>query len=200
MTSSGIPFSIGSGLSWVLIPELHANITVYQAAIFDRALTEEEIANDYKDEINVTNNDELLVYYDFSKDYHFDSFPGAEMPVTDLSSFYTWIPRFKYDLFDSGSAKEINVTFEQGINNTGTMKCSISNGVETCSGEKTSYTHPAFTFDGEDLTGYWINKFELSPENSTTCYNSTYASNCDRNNLDVTSKPNQKSLKKEGQQ
>ena len=119
---------------------------------------------------------------------------GEKILMDDILAFYVWIPRFKYDLFESGSPKLINIMFEEGIDNTGTMKCNFVNGTEVCTGETTSYTHPAFTFDDEELTGYWINKFELSPEPNTTCYSSVTSTNCNVNNLNLVSKPNLKSL------
>lgn len=137
----------------------------------------------------------VTVYSTTDTDY-FSATEGTEISMEDITMFYVWIPRFKYDLFESGSPKLINVTFEKGVENTGTMKCLVDEeGIETCAGEKISYTHPAFTFDNEELTGYWINKFELSPESSTTCYSDVRATNCNKNNLSITSKPNQKSLR-----
>ncbi len=135
-----------------------------------------------------------VTVYSTSETDYVSATEGTEISIDDITMFYVWIPRFKYDLFESGSPKEINVTFEQGIENTGTMKCNIINGVESCSGEKVSYTHPAFTFDGEELTGYWVSKFELSPESSTTCYSNVNTTNCNMDDLSLTSKPNQKSL------
>lgn len=117
------------------------------------------------------------------RDSYIAASEGTEISMDDISSFYVWIPRFKYDLFESGSPKLINVTFEKGIQNTG---ATID--------ETTSFTHLAFTFGEEELTGYWINKFELSPEQTTTCYNNVNTTNCNINNLALVSKPNLKSL------
>jgi len=130
-----------------------------------------------------------------ARDIYIDANVGEPILMNDISSFYVWIPRFKYDLFESGSPKIINVTFEHGLKNTGTMKCKITAGTEVCTGETTSYTHPAFTFGDEELTGYWINKFELSPEPSTTCYSNVNSTNCNISDLVIVSKPNLNSLR-----
>ena len=52
-------FKLGAALS-------PTNMSVSDALIFDRALTEEEIANDYTLNINPTNTDDLLLRYKFS--------------------------------------------------------------------------------------------------------------------------------------
>lgn len=43
-----------------------SNITISSALVFDRALTDEEVTSDYAEEINPTNKDNLLFYYNFS--------------------------------------------------------------------------------------------------------------------------------------
>jgi len=91
-----------------------------------------------------------------------------------------WIPRYKYKVWnitktvgtDSYDAYNtgIDIVFESGTESTGTIKCnaynfSITNGSlsETCSGTNGSYyTHPAFTFGDDELTGIWVGKFESS--------------------------------------
>lgn len=102
----------------------------------------------------------ITVKPDSSIDY-FTATEGTKIEMDDIMMFYVWIPRFKYDLFGSGNPKLVNITFEQGIKNTGTLKCNISNGIENCTGEKESYTHPAFNFATDELTGFWINKFKI---------------------------------------
>lgn len=137
----------------------------------------------------------VTIYSTAETDY-FNATEGTEILMDDITMFYVWIPRFKYDLFGRDSTNQINVTFEKGIESTGTMKCTFKDGIEDCSGEEISYTHPAFTFDGEELTGYWINKFELSPEIGTNCYNNPTNANCNNNDYNIVSLPNMKSLQR----
>ncbi len=99
------------------------------------------------------------------KDSVFTTYKGATLGtpflMDDIEMFYVWIPRFKYNLLTGDSTQVITVSFEKGLASTGGMSCTFTNGLQTCTGA-TSYTHPAFNFGGENLTGFWINKFEIS--------------------------------------
>ena len=108
--------------------------------------------------------------------------PGTEITKNDILAFYVWIPRFKYKVWnikkiigtDSYSArtKGIDIVFENGIESTGTIKCtylytspssSAGSPNESCTGSNGDYyTHPAFTFGGVNVKGFWMGKFELS--------------------------------------
>ena len=108
--------------------------------------------------------------------------PGTEITESDILAFYVWIPRFKYKVWnikkiigtDSYSArtKGIDIVFENGIESTGTIKCtylytspssSAGSPNESCTGSNGDYyTHPAFTFGGVNVKGFWMGKFELS--------------------------------------
>ena len=110
---------------------------------------------------------------------------GDEIPMSKISTMWTWIPRYKYTYFNTNTPEEINITFEKGTESTGTITCnnSISGSgsvSESCSDSKngglktgvSTYTHPAFNFGGTQLTGIWVGKFENSAtlvqnENST---------------------------------
>ncbi len=88
------------------------------------------------------------------------------------------------------SAQSFNIKFEKGTQSSGTIKCTdavtgTSSTSETCTdttngGLKvgtSTYTHPAFWWDkndnsireeGEELTGIWVGKFEVSSDTSCT--------------------------------
>ena len=102
---------------------------------------------------------------------------GDTISEEEIALWYVWIPRYKYQLFNAnnGSIDEqlINITFESGTASTGTVSCTDainqtdSNGnliSEICTNASNGnwYTHPAFTFGDEELTGFWVGKFELS--------------------------------------
>ncbi|MBE6159672.1 MAG: hypothetical protein E7157_01340 [Lactobacillales bacterium] len=88
---------------------------------------------------------------------------GEVIPESDIESYFVWIPRYKYQIFDLGTyetysgtiqpdennAKEIQIVFE----NKGTA---ISNG--NAVGEYLS--HPAF--QAFDTNGLWVGKFETT--------------------------------------
>ncbi len=102
---------------------------------------------------------------------------GDTITESDIALWYVWIPRYKYQLFNAnneGVAEQlINIEFERGTASTGTVSCtdainqSDENGnliSETCINATNGnwYTHPAFTFGDEEITGFWIGKFEVS--------------------------------------
>jgi len=112
---------------------------------------------------------------------------GTTISMNDILTMQVWIPRYKYEVFNYNlnannpvNPQEIKVTFESGENTTGQIKCTDAiSGTgatvsETCVIKETSatctddtcngltYTHPAFTWGVEELTGLWIGKFENS--------------------------------------
>ena len=105
---------------------------------------------------------------------------GTPIPESDVLAYYVWIPRYKYKVWninkvigvDSYNAEEngIDIVFEKGTSSTGAITCSnydftITNGSlsEICSGSNGDYyTHPAFTFGNDELTGIWESKFAIS--------------------------------------
>ena len=87
---------------------------------------------------------------------------------SDIESYFVWIPRYKYQIFDEGNyttyieskpsasiAKEIQIEFE-------------TNEVEPSTGSKQGewLTHPAFT--NFDVNGLWVGKFETGYKGATT--------------------------------
>ena len=133
--------------------------------------------------------------------------------MDDITTMWVWIPRYKYQIFNGNNnrAKEqmINVDFEYAKESTGTVKCNeqISQvasqaSSETCSDTtnngivngKSTYTHPAFTFGDEELTGFWMAKFEMSTDN-TSCNTTANTTNCNKTGFNIIVKPNQKSLR-----
>ena len=109
---------------------------------------------------------------------------GTAIADADILAFYVWIPRYKYKVWNkdkiigiqSYNAKTtgIDIIFEEGISSTGTISCTYSYAApsstagspnETCTGSNGDYyTHPAFTFGNQKITGFWFGKFELSSE------------------------------------
>ena len=107
---------------------------------------------------------------------------GDTISEDEIALWYVWIPRYKYQLFNAnneGVAEQlINIEFERGTASTGTVSCtdainqSDENGnliSETCINATNGnwYTHPAFTFGEEEITGFWIGKFEVSGSTDT---------------------------------
>lgn len=101
---------------------------------------------------------------------------GEEIPLSNIQSYFVWVPKYKYKLFDMGnyndvisvdpetsSAREIEIVF--GTENTSDEKdgeCTTplsSKGSGNCKvGD--FMTNPSFiTFD---VNGYWVGKFEVN--------------------------------------
>lgn len=93
---------------------------------------------------------------------------GDIIPESDIESYFVWVPRFKYQIFDEGNyttaiestpqnsiAKEIQIEFENKkvVPSRGTTKDSW-------------LTHPAFT--NFNVNGFWVGKFETGYKDATT--------------------------------
>ncbi len=93
---------------------------------------------------------------------------GDIISESDIESYFVWIPRYKYQIFDEGNyttyieskptesiAKEIQIEFE-------------SNSIEPSIGSKQGewLTHPAFT--NFDVNGLWVGKFETGYEGASS--------------------------------
>ena len=82
---------------------------------------------------------------------------GDIINTNDILAYYVWIPRFSYKLFNADyETKEsepnlINISFE----NVDTIK-----SVNNLNNEY--LTHPAFTFGSDEISGFWIGKFETT--------------------------------------
>ena len=123
---------------------------------------------------------------------------GDTISESDIALWYVWIPRYTYQLFNAnnGSVEKqvINVKFEDGTSSSGTVKCvdSVTGSgevSETCTNASNGnwYTHPAFTFGDEELTGFWVGKFEISTTDAA-CNTTPNATNCNKV-LPITMKP-----------
>ncbi len=93
---------------------------------------------------------------------------GNIISESDIESYFVWIPRYKYQIFDEGNyttyieskptesiAKEIQIEFESN---------STAPSIGTSKGEW--LTHPAFT--NFDVNGLWVGKFETGYKGATT--------------------------------
>ena len=109
---------------------------------------------------------------------------GTTIPMSDINTMWVWIPRYTYTYLNTNTPQEIKIKFEKGTASTGTIKCTdavtgTSSTSETCTDSTngglkagtSTYTHPAFWWDnndnnvreeGEELTGIWVGKFEIS--------------------------------------
>ena len=77
----------------------------------------------------------------------------------DILAYYVYIPRYKYKIWTTStgsSPQEIEIVFE----NKYTSKSSGNSVGEYL-------THPAFTFGKEEISGFWVGKFETTGDTTT---------------------------------
>ena len=108
---------------------------------------------------------------------------GDTISEDQIALWYVWIPRYTYTIFngnnESVAEQEIQIKFESGTSSSGTVECvdavsGSGTSSETCTDSTngsikngtSTYTHPAFTFGNQELTGFWVGKFEVSGSTS----------------------------------
>lgn len=129
--------------------------------------------------------------------YNYYTKDWANVRTAD-GSFWVWVPRYAYQIesgFHTNTAGTINVKFlidktDKTMDKTGISLTPTYNG-----SNQTNYViHPAFNFDGDDLPGIWVAKFEPSVANqSDLCYTNEHETYCNKTNLVAKIIPNVKS-------
>jgi len=162
----------------------YSKITIGDIYIYDRILTDEEIATNYQTNISVIHDSLVAGYNDFYPltltEYYQSAKPGQTINLSDVSSFYVWIPRFKYQVWNvtgnslipSYNAENlgINISFEEDTTTSGIIYCqkgicyndSLMITKVTNNDNGKYYTHPAFTNSEGEITGFWVSKYEFS--------------------------------------
>lgn len=91
------------------------------------------------------------------REYYNNAEAGTDIIKDDVLGYFVWIPRFEYELFNVEfkpvQEQMINVRF---VSVNDEKKTEVKNGKY--------YTHPAFSTQSEELSGFWIAKFEPSLE------------------------------------
>lgn len=195
-------FKVGTDMSFSTISKLEIG-DIY---IYNDILTIDEIKNNYSTSINIIYDNLLSGYNDFVprtlEEYYMVQDDGFEISLDDISSFYVWIPRFKYKLWnvlgengvDSYNAYEngIDIVFENETTSSGVIYCNNFNCYSdsllitqvTNNDNNKYYTHPAFTLGDNELRGFWVSKYELSSDNC----NSNNLNHCISSEMNIYSK------------
>ncbi len=173
---SSVPVVIGANPDSHGNHAAYSNIDVKQAAIFNRAIDENEI-KDISNNFKITNERGLLKYVDFTnKTYE----AGEVISEDNIESYFVWIPRYKYQIWNGeeetkefttvkdlgtiqsikeknelNQAKEIKIEFEN-------RHVPISDGTL----KNQWLTHPAFT--SFESNGFWAGKFETGYKGATS--------------------------------
>jgi len=125
--------------------------------------------------------------------------PGTPIPMDVINSMWVWIPRFKYKIPSNigsstniTSPPQIDVVFETGTQTTGVSEAVYRNGIASDGTNTNYYTHPSFRnvnnieYDSsttsrgawdEEITGYWVGKFETGTSDET-CNNNLNEGSC----------------------
>ena len=155
-TSSSTHFFLGCNPKADYCQNSYYNGLIYEARMYDRALTDKEVSNNYNG--NITNSN-LLFSFDF-KDGSREEYKnnkGVIIPEDDILAYYVYVPRYEYKIWEIGTSatgkeQEIEINLQNKYDNK-------SSGTQV--GEY--LTHPAFTFGGDtELNGIWVGKFETT--------------------------------------
>lgn len=90
-----------------------------------------------------------------SRDEYISAPAGTPILEQDILAQFVWIPRFRYQLFESNQETPINIVFEN-----------ISTEKSTGTSKNQWLTHPAFTYNNQELSGIWVGKYETSIDNN----------------------------------
>ncbi len=153
----------------------YTNIDVYEAKIYNRAISEKEIKalNDGK----IINTEGLLKYVNFTnKTYQSEEI----IPEDAIESYFVWIPKYRYQLWDLGEYDELTEIDESKVHEIPIIFGDY-NTSESVNGECTTpmesgatgncevgdyMTHPAFL--SIPSKGFWVGKFETGYNGATT--------------------------------
>lgn len=204
--SSNSSFKVGTDSSL----KVRSNLEIGDIYIYNDILSNDEIRNNYSNTINVIYDNLLYGYNDFIprtlEEYYLSQDDGFPISYDDISSFYVWIPRFKYKVWnvlgirdvDSYDAYHngIDIVFENEMESSGVIYC--KNNIcysdpllitqVTGNDNNKYYTHPAFTVSDKEIRGFWVSKYEVSTLDNNC--NGVNLSGCLSNELDVYSKVN----------
>lgn len=82
---------------------------------------------------------------------------GDTINSEDIQAFYVWIPRFSYKLFNADYS---NLTSEPSLIDISFENVDVLKSINSLNGEY--LTHPAFTFGSDEISGFWVSKFEAT--------------------------------------
>ena len=154
-TSSSTHFFLGCNPKADYCQNSYYNGLIYEARMYDRALTDKEVNNNYNGNITSSN---LLFSFDFkdSSREEYKNNKGVIISEDDILAYYVYVPRYEYKIWETGTSatgkeQEIEINLQNKYDNK-------SSGTQV--GEY--LTHPAFTFGDTELNGIWVGKFETT--------------------------------------
>ena len=165
------------------VGEKNTSITISDLYVSNKILSSTDFASYH--ESNKINYDNMLEgYNEFTPmtilEYYQNADNGTIINDSNIDSYFVWIPRFKYKLWnvtgekgiDAYNAldKGIDISFEKDEETSGTIhckenKCYSDPSMTIATTKKDNnkyYTHPAFKYYDKNLKGIWVSKYELS--------------------------------------
>ena len=178
ITISLMPFLIGANPQSDNIPIEHSNVDIKKIAIYNRALSAEEINESASNEIKVVDDTGLLRYVDFTNKTNYET--NEIIPESIIESYFVWIPKYRYQLWDLGlydsltsidtsKVHEIPIIFgdyNTSDNIEGECTTPMESGATGNCSVGDYMTHPAFL--NIPSKGFWVGKFETGYEGATT--------------------------------
>ena len=161
-----------------------SKITIGNILIYNKVLSNSEISKNYKTSIQVIYDGLITGYDEFVpmtlKEYYQSRSAGFVINQEDIKAFYVWIPRFKYRVWNITGEENVDtynaikngiqINFENTLGSSGSIFCdndkcfnNIDKTIEVTKIDNDKYyTHPAFSNLDEELTGFWVSKYEVS--------------------------------------
>ena len=167
--SSSMPVVLGANPEANSNFSEYANMDVEQVAIYNRALSEEEIKESVSESIKIVDDTGLLRYADFTNKTYEEN---EIIPESVIESYFVWIPKYRYQLWDLGLYESLTSIDENKVHEIPIIfgDYNTSDDVSSeCTTPMTSgasgnctvgdyMTHPAFL--SIPSTGFWVGKFE----------------------------------------
>lgn len=101
---------------------------------------------------------------------------GEVIPEEKIESYFVWIPRYRYKLWDLGQYDSLTEKDTRKVHAIGIVfeDKDMAKSDGTCNGKYNEitvgcyYTHPAFTLGEKELSGIWVGKFETGYKGATS--------------------------------
>jgi len=91
---------------------------------------------------------------------------GDTIPESNIESYFVWIPRYKYKIFNMGNYSSLTSLSNTAVQTIEVVFETKDIPVSTASAVGEWHSHPAF--QAFDSNGFWVGKFETSGENTDT--------------------------------
>jgi len=111
---------------------------------------------------------------------------GESIDINDINTMWVWIPRYEYQYTDLGDQYAGGTFFLPGE-----IKINFISLTQTTPSDSTVYKIPeGFKFGDEELSGFWMAKFETSTLETCTAKSGSVETDCDLTTLTPQVKPN----------